>query len=124
MNSCLSSPSPRGSWGPIYVCTDGSLEVLGLNLIQIRRFCIYYTTIFKKIGCQGDRTPMYKGLAPCLMVTEGDRRVTGCTSLKTGCGGKLLMRAGASVLTDAPPALPCVENGGLVKVLQGGKPGG
>ena len=35
----------------------------------------YY--IFYEIGCQGDRTSCHKGFAPCLRVTEGDRRVSG-----------------------------------------------
>ena len=34
---------------------------------------------FLKIGCQGDRMACHKAFAPCLRVTEGDRRVTGLT---------------------------------------------
>ena len=35
------------------------------------------TTEFSEKGCQGDRTSCHKAFAPCLRVTEGDRRVTG-----------------------------------------------
>ena len=35
--------------------------------------------IFYEKGCQGDRMPCHKAFAPCLRVTEGDRRVTGLT---------------------------------------------
>ena len=34
---------------------------------------------FYEIGCQGDRMSYCKAFAPCLRVTEGDRRVTGMT---------------------------------------------
>ena len=33
--------------------------------------------IFWKIGCQGDRMPMYRASAPFLQGDKGDRRVTG-----------------------------------------------
>ena len=38
--------------------------------------------IFCVLGCQGVRTPCHKGYAPFLKGVKGDRRVTGCTSLK------------------------------------------
>ncbi len=33
--------------------------------------------IFWKIGCQGDRMPMYRASAPFFQGDKGDRRVTG-----------------------------------------------
>jgi hypothetical protein len=39
---------------------------------------IYYE--FRFLGCQGDRTPMYRAFAPFWEGDKGDRRVTGCTT--------------------------------------------
>ena len=37
----------------------------------------YMTYFFSIIGCQGDRTPVNKGMSPCSEGDKGDRRVAG-----------------------------------------------
>ena len=49
---------------------DGDFKV-GLH----PTFSLYYE--FCVLGCQGDRTPMYRAFAPFFKGDKGDRRVTG-----------------------------------------------
>ena len=46
------------------------------RLLSIESFLLIIIHRILEKGCQGDRTPCHKGFAPCLRVTEGDRRVT------------------------------------------------